>query len=210
MIRTVSASSSKSTPGWHATFLKLLPAIRLHARISFRHLDPEAREEAVQSVICNACAAIARLAELGKLDLAYGSVLARYGVVQVRDGRVTGGRLNCRDVASGYCQRKKHLAALQRLDRYDAEENAWQEAVVQDIRLAPVPDIVSFRIDFADWLKSLGRRDRRIAERLALGHRTQDVARRFKVSEARVSQLRSELADSWRKFVGDVRGNAAA
>ena len=77
-------------------------------------------------------------------------------------------------------------------------------------RLAPVPDIVSFRVDFADWLKNLGRRDRRITERLSLSHRTQDVARRFKISEARVSQLRGELAASWRKFVGDVRGNAAA
>ena len=208
MVSVVSCQKP-ATPVWHKTFLRLLPAIRLHARIAFRHLDPEGREEAVQGVICNACAAVARLAELNKLDLAYASVLARYGVAQVLDGRMTGGRLNCKDVMSGYCQRKKHLAALQRLDRFDEEENAWQEAVVEDRHAGPA-DIVSFRIDFADWLKNLGRRDRRIAERLALGHRTQDVARRFKISEARVSQLRGELAESWRRFVGEGDRNAAA
>ena len=75
--------------------------------------------------------------------------------------------------------------------------------MVVDTRSAPVPDIVSFRVDFADWLKSLRRRDRRIAESLVLGNRTTDVARRFKVCAGRVSQLRRELAESWRAFVGD-------
>jgi hypothetical protein len=48
-----------------------------------------------------------------------------------------------------------------------------------------------------------------MAETLALGHRTQDVARKFKVSAGRVSQLRRDLAGSWRKFVGETDGNAA-
>jgi len=88
----------KSVPAWHARFLEMLPAIVQHARISFRHLRPEARAEAVQEVVCNTCCAVARLAELGKLDLAYPSVLARFGVAQVKDGRKTGSKLNCRDV----------------------------------------------------------------------------------------------------------------
>jgi hypothetical protein len=85
----------------------MLPLIRQHARIAFRHLRAEAREEAVQGVVCNACDAIARLAELGKLDVAYATALARYGVAQVKDGRMTGGHLNCKDVSSSYCQRQK-------------------------------------------------------------------------------------------------------
>jgi hypothetical protein len=73
------ASQRKTTvPAWHAKFLEMLPAIVRHARISFRYLAPEARAEAVQEVVCNACCAIARLAELDKLDLAYPTVLARY------------------------------------------------------------------------------------------------------------------------------------
>lgn len=55
-------------PAWHAGFLTMLPTIGTHARIAFRHLDPEAREEALQEVIANACRAYVRLVELGKAD----------------------------------------------------------------------------------------------------------------------------------------------
>src|SRR5664279_5096951 len=113
----------------------MLPAIVTHARISFRRLNPEARQDAVQEVVCNACRAVARLAELGKLDLAYPTVLARYAVAQVRDGRRVGCKLNVRDVSSQYCQRKKGVV-VERLDHFDKEENTWSEAVVQDTRSA--------------------------------------------------------------------------
>ena len=82
-------------------------------------------------------------------------------------------------------------------------------AVVEDTRTATVPDIVSFRVDFADWLSSLKRRDRRIAEFLALGNRTSETARKFSVSEGRVSQLRRELAASWKDFAGEKSAKAA-
>jgi transposase-like protein len=72
-----------------------------------------------------------------------------------------------------------------------------------------VPDIVSFRVDFADWLASLSRRDRRIAESLAIGNRTSDVAKRFDVSSGRISQLRRELAESWTEFTGESEDNDA-
>ena len=65
-------------PEWHAVFLRMAGRIRKAARIAFRHWNPDAREEAVQAVLCNACAAVARLAELGKLDLCYASVLSRF------------------------------------------------------------------------------------------------------------------------------------
>ena len=73
--------SKKSQPGRHEGFLAMLPAIERHAKIAFRHLDAEAREEMVQEVICNACRAYARLAELNKTDVAYPGALARFGVV---------------------------------------------------------------------------------------------------------------------------------
>jgi len=209
MIRIASASAPKPRPDWHKPFLRMLPRIRQHARIAFGRYRPDAREEAVQAVVCNACAAIARLAELGKLDLAYASVLARYGVAQVKDGRMTGGHLNCKDVLSRYCQRLKDLV-VERLDQFNEQDDCWEEAVVQDTRNSPVPDTVAFRCDFADWLRSLKRRDRRIAETLALGNRTGDTARKFGVSAGRISQLRAELAESWREFTGEEDDNAVA
>ncbi len=207
MIR-IASQPTPVIPAWHATFVKMLPAIVRHAKIAFRHVRAEAREEAIQGVVCNACAAIARLAELGKLDVAYATVLARYGVAQVKDGRVTGGHLNCKDISSPYCQRLKGVV-VERLDQYDAEEDAWREIVIEDRRAGPA-DVVRVRLDFSDWLKTLSRRDRRVANFLALGHRTTDAARKFGVCEGRVSQLRNELAESWREFTGDAPTPEAA
>ena len=133
----VKRRSQKSAPAWHAAFLKMLPAIVRHAKIAFRHLRGEARGEAIQKVLCNACAAIARLAELGKLDLCYASVLARFAIAQTRDGRMLGRPLNCKDVASKYCQRAKSRPRTARQVRWrrgllagggasDVAENPWQ------------------------------------------------------------------------------------
>ena len=202
MKRVSHSVSRRPTPRWHQAFVAMMPIIETHARVSFRHLDPEAREEAVQEVVCNALKAYVRLVQLKKAAIAYPTVLAKYGVAQVKDGRKVGGKLNVLDISSEYCQKRKGVV-VERLDLFDDEENSWKEAVVVDTRSAPVPNIVSFRVDFADWLKSLCRRDRRIAESLVLGNRTTDVARRFKVCAGRVSQLRRELAESWRAFVGD-------
>lgn len=187
----------------------MAPQIANHARIAFRHLAPEARQEAVQECIANALVAFARLVQLHKADIAYPTVLARFAVAQVRDGRRVGGHLNCCDVSSPYCQRQKGVV-MERLDHFDEEENAWREAVVQDTRSAPVSEIVAFRCDFSDWLKRLPRRNRRIAEFLALGNRTSNTARKFRVSEGRVSQLRRELAESWQQFQSEVTAAPAA
>ena len=181
----------------------MLPAIVTHARITFQHYDPESRAEAIQCVVASSFVTYARLVAVGKEAIAYPSVLARLGCAQYRDHRRVGAKLNIGDVLGSYCQAKKHII-VERLDRFDDEENQWQEAVVQDTRSAPVSDIVAFRCDFAAWLRSLPRRDRRITATLALGNRTSEVAKRFKVTEGRISQIRRELAESWRTFVGDL------
>jgi hypothetical protein len=195
-------------PEWHAVFLRMAGRIRKAARIAFRHWNPDAREEAVQAVLCNACAAVARLAELGKLDLCYASVLSRFSIAQVKDGRMTGGHLNCLDISSRYCQRLKDLV-VERLDRREKdEENAWCEVLVEDRHAGPAETACS-RIDFDAWLHALPRRDRKVAQFLSLGNRTSDAARKFKVSQGRISQLRRELQESWNAYTNGNEGNAA-
>lgn len=191
----------QSVPAWHARFLEMLPAIVQHARISFRHLRPEARAEAVQEVVCNTCCAVARLAELGKLDLAYPSVLARFAVAQVKDGRKTGSKLNCRDVLSPYCQRLKDVV-VERLDSFDEEEGQWREVVVEDHHAGPA-ETACARIDIGDWFARLPRCKRRVAQVLATGETTKKTARKFHLSPGRISQLRRELQDDWRDFQGE-------
>jgi hypothetical protein len=186
---------------WQERFVALLPVILRYVAPAFRALSPDAKAEAVQECVANACVAYARLVERGKESLAFATVLARYAVAQVRTGRRVGGQLNVRDVTSGYAQCRKQFS-VGRLDRYDPVEGCWREAVVEDYR-TPVADQASFRVDFPAWLQTLPPRERKIARALAEGGRTIDVARRFGVSLARISQLRRELERSWLAFHGE-------
>ena len=197
------ASRSKSaTPAWHQGFLALLPQICHYARFAFRHLKFEAKQEAIQCVVASALAAYVRLLQRGKANVAYATPLAMYAIRQYRDGRRLGSRLNVRDISSAYAQKMKNLT-LKRLDKFNSEENCWEEVLIEDRTVGPA-DLAASRIDFPAWLRGLSCRDRRIAEFLAFGHRTSDTARKFRLSEGRVSQLRRELAESWRAFVGEL------
>lgn len=195
-------------PAWHEAFLAMMPRIQTHARIAFRHLRGATREELVQEVLCNACHAYARLVELGKQDLAYPSVLARYGVAQARAGRKVGCRLNVNDVTSEYCRRRKNVA-VESLDRYDEDEGAWQEVLVEDRRAGPA-ETAAARLDIDEWFGRLRPRQRKIAQALALGERTGDVARRFRLSAGRVSQMRRELSRDWESFQARGSGRPVA
>lgn len=202
------ARGKKSASAWHDGFMALVPAIQRHARVAFRHLDPDSREEMIQEVVCNSCRAYARLVELNKVDLAYAGALARFGVAQARTGRRTGGKLNCRDILSPYCQQKKHFS-VERLDRYESDEDGWAEAIVED-RTAGPAEIAAMRLDFSAWLSILPHRLRRIATFLGRGETTQAAARRFRVSPGRVSQIRRELFSAWHTFQGDMPVDAMA
>jgi hypothetical protein len=201
-------SEKKSTPAWHQGFLEMAPAIERHAQAAFRYLRAEARGEMVQEVLCNCCRAYARLAELGKTDIAYTSVLARFGVAQARAGRKVGNRLNCRDVLHPYCQKVKKLT-VERLDQYDATDKSWSEAVVEGKTAGPA-EIAATRIDFSTWLELLPRRLRKLATFLANGETTSAASRRFHLTPGRISQLRGQLFQAWHRFQGDLPASGTA
>jgi hypothetical protein len=197
-----SVRGKKNPPAWTAAFEAMLPAIEAHAKIAFRHLDPDAREEAVQETVCNACQAYVRLVELGKTDVAFPSALAKFGVAQVRTGRKVGGRLNCKDLLSDHCRQTKNVI-VERLDHYDSEEEAWKEILVEDRRAGPA-DTAIVRIDYSTWLRMLPRRLQGIATFLSNGESTTAAAKKFRVSQGRISQIRKELYLAWHRFQGDL------
>jgi hypothetical protein len=186
----------------HALFLAMLPAIRRAAQITFRKVRPELRDELIEEVVANCFVAYARLVERGQADRAAPSPLARFAIAQVRAGRRVGNRLRIRDVLSNYAQFKNDFQ-VERLDSFDEEEDCWQEVVVEDKRATPA-DVAACRIDFAEWLRRLTVRLRKIALALAAGETTKGAAERFGLSPARISQLREGLKRSWEAFQGDA------
>ena len=179
-------------------FLEMFPTLCKAIKRGFRYLRGDRREEAIQEALANAFVAFARLVDLGRMQFAFPSALARFAVAQVREGRRVGGSLNIGDVSSEYSQQRKHLQE-QRLDLFNRHTAQWCEVIVEDYQ-TPIPDQVCFRIDFPEWLSRLPNRDRRVAEALANGDSTGEIARRFRISAGRVSQLRRELHASWERF----------
>lgn len=59
-----------------------------------------------------------------------------------------------------------------------------------------------FRIDFADWLKTLTPRERRLIKDMVNGERTKDLADKFDLSAARISQMRREFREGWERYCG--------
>jgi hypothetical protein len=195
--------SISTTPANHAAFVAMLPAIRRTAQISFRKVRPELRDDLIEETIANAFVAFVRLLERGQADRALPSPLARFAIAQVRVGRRVGSHLRIRDVMSGYAQFKKDFF-VERLDSFDDEEDCWQEIVVEDKRATPA-DVAACRIDFAEWLRRLTARLRRIALALASGETTKGAAKMFDLSPARISQLRECLKKSWEAFQGESK-----
>jgi hypothetical protein len=94
-----------------------------------------------------------------------------------------------------------------RTDRRSKRPNFQQiEVDLQDIADvgAPPSQSVPGWMDYQEWLRRFGKsRKRKIAVALSLGNSTQEVARRFNVSQGRISQMRREFMLDWNKFQGE-------
>jgi len=199
--RIKKVSQKQATAVHHARFLTMLPTIAEQAKHAFRAARPELKEELIAEVIANAFCAFVRLVEREKEDMAYPTPLAGYAIRQVCSGRCVGMKLNVRDVSSRHAQRTKGIT-VERLDKFNADDGEWKEALVEDRKVGPA-ETAAARIDVAMWFRSLPRRDRRIAQVLARGESTGATARKFKLSDGRVSQLRRELESNWLQFQGE-------
>jgi hypothetical protein len=201
MIAITSSSCPRLSAQDHQPFLVLLPAISRHAQRALRKLRPQQREDALCEVLALAFCAYCRLVELGRQEMAYATPLARFAVAHYRQGRQVGSRFTSRDVCSTAAQRRRDFRLLS-LQACGSKATSWLEMLV-DTKLTPVSDRVAFRLDFEVWLDRQIRRDRQLAEYLALGHSTLEAAQEFKVSPGRISQLRRALERDWQAFQGE-------
>ena len=203
MIATVSKSKRKSASRCrNDKFLELLPTIQLQAEYAFRRVPVEAREELIQEVVAQAYSLFVRLCQRGKLALVFPTPLAQFAIKKVRAGRRLGSRGNSRDLMSPRAGVTKGIT-IERLDRFNQRTGQWREALVEDRTAGPAETAVA-RIDWAAWLCSLSRRQRTIASVLATGETTGVAARRFRLSPARISQMRVWFRESWQRFHGDA------
>lgn len=207
--------SHMSLPQLQAAFLAEQSRIVTHATFSFRAIPcRQQRDESVAEVVALCWRWFCDLARRGKDARAFISMLATYAVRAVRSGRRLCGELN-RDVLSERAQ-KKHgfrVEPLPNSTRQDfanvyaaaggqREIDAFEERLQHDTQ-TPVPDQVAFRCDLPAWLRTRTDRDRRLIRDMARNERTLDLAKKYKISAARVSMLRREFHDDWARFTAD-------
>jgi hypothetical protein len=191
-----------SSRRWNDRFLELLPAIREQAEYAFRRVPVDAQEELVQETIAASYGLFVSLCRRGRSALVYPTPLAKFAIRHVREGRRIGSRCNSLDITSP-CTGVAKRTTIERLDQFNPLRGEWQEVLVEDHTAGPA-EIAMTRLDFASWLSTLSNRDRQLAEKLALGETTGRVAHTFRISAARVSQLRRELCANWHRFVGEL------
>ena len=184
-------------------FVLMLPQIVDQAEYAFRQVPAGVREELVQETLAQAYAMFVRLCHRGKTSLAYATPLAKFAIRHVREGRRMGSSCNSVRTSCRLVPVRRRESSIRRLDRFDRRNRGWQEALVEDHTAGPA-EIAATRLDFSGWLSTLSTRDRKLAETLAMGETTGRVARMFRISSARVSQLRRELCANWHRFVGEL------
>lgn len=207
MIAIAKKSARKFSHGSKQRFEEMLPVIYRRARFAFRYLPPSERNEAVSDVVANAFCAFRRLAELGKIDIAYAGALVRFAIAQYRSGRRVGTSLCKGDVLAS--PERLHGRRIVASLSYSVEDRDWCETIADD-RHWSIPEQAAFRVDFPAWLKRLTRRDRRVVKFLGVGNRTCDAAEKFGLTAGRISQLRTEWKSSWDEFHGVDNGDGCS
>ena len=194
---------SNRTHALQIDFLAILPRISLHAQISFRHLkSADAKDEANAEMIALAWKWFVRLVPTGKHPEEFVSAIATYAARAVKSGRRLCGQEKAKDVLSSRAQGRRGFTVSPIPDGSSMAGNIFDEAL-HDNTATPIPDQVCFRIDFPAWLTTRKKRDRKLIKKLMLGEGTGETARRFGLCPSRISQLRQEFLNDWRKFCGE-------
>jgi hypothetical protein len=116
MIAINNQHSSIESP-WQGEFVAMLPELNRWLRLAFRHLAPEAREDAIEEGIVHSLLNYSRLHARGRAAQANASSLAWYAARAVKRGRPAVGRMNGKDVSSRCAQ----VGSQVRIERHNGE-----------------------------------------------------------------------------------------
>jgi hypothetical protein len=177
-------------PEARARFEVRFPEFRNKAQAYFRDYTPEAKDEAVANSLFLTWHYVTGLVRKDRADDKLMTSAFYFSMRQTRSGR------KMRTVRFGHSR-----------ELFDHARKGG-DAIVTGVNLdayvsrrTTVPDTVAFRIDTQAWLESLTEHQRGRAIDLAEGHTTQELAKRWGVSEPAVSQYRQQLNRSYERFI---------
>jgi hypothetical protein len=190
---------TRSPDELHAAFLTILPRIELHGRCFFRHKKGDKRDEAIAEMVALAWKSFVNCARNGKDATTFPMALARFAAQAVHNGRRLCGQERIKDVLSPRAQQLHSFTVVSLRVGSSRNDNVFDEALTDNTQ-TPVLDQVAFRFDFPAWRLTRSDRDRRVIDDLMIGERTMDVAERYGLTAARISQLRRDFLQDWSRF----------
>ena len=207
---SVASLSGMSLATAQQQFTAALPRMDQVFRFGFRGWPLQDRVEAIATARAVAWSAWHGLARRGKDPLEVGPAgIAFNAARRVRAGRQFGGGTPGPGGADVYRRRtqREHgfeLVTLERVegDWEDMDGDEWHDGLAADHRMTPA-DLACFALDFQAWLAGLPRRKQWIAERLAEGFSTSELAKLLGVTLPLISQTRRWLAANWALFQGE-------
>ena len=190
-------------------FVEMLPDVERRARLTFRDLDVEAREEAVSEVVAHCWKNHVHCVSDNRVVSA--ASLAHYGMLGVKSGRCFAGQSSL-DVLSP----RTRLLGRVTVGSLDAAPGnhalggdcqAWWDRsdTLEDRRLwERPPERVRVKHDYGAFLRDglVSSQEKLTFNLLAEGHSTSEIAEHLQVSAPRVCQLKQSLAAKLLDFFG--------
>jgi hypothetical protein len=205
----IPAPAGAARASLHDRFLAILPRVERHGQVFFRHLRcPGRKEDAIAEMVALAWKWHLRLAERGKDARQFPSALAAYAARAVKSGRRLCGQERAKDALSPLAQRRHAFTTSSLPAAGSRNGNDLGDALFENTR-SPVPEQVSFRIDFPRWHGMLPQRDRDLVDDLLAGERTSAVSQKYGLSPGRISQKRRQFLEDWRRFCAPPEGAPA-
>jgi DNA-directed RNA polymerase specialized sigma24 family protein len=192
----------------HQVFDAALGRIDAVLRHQFRTWPHARRQDAIDDARAYTWLAWHGLLARGKDPIQVGiAAIAANACRAVRNGRSVGSARSVGRGAMDVHHPRARLATGLRVVSIEElggrRPGRWQDWLTRNDRYGPA-DEAAFRLDFAAWLAALPPTRRRVAELLAQGLGTGEVARLLGVTSSAVSQSRDRLARSWDRFQGQV------
>ena len=192
----------------HLAFDAALGRIEAVIRHQFRAWPRAQRQDAIDDARAYTWLAWQGLLDRGKDPVQVGIVaIAANACRAVRNGRSVGSARSVGRGAMDIHHPRARLATGVRVvlleDLGTRRPGRWQDWLTASSRYGPA-DEAAFRVDFAAWHAGLPPTKRRVAELLAQGRGTGEVARQLGVTSSAVSQSREWLARSWGRFQGEA------
>ncbi len=179
--------------------MEIYPIIRNTIPRTARPMGSEDHEELVQDTTASAAEMLEAMENSGRAPLPHS--IAYYSIQRTKSGRRSYGDIRTDVMSPGFQMDHDGSVCSMQEPAGDEEDLTVGDAIAS--RSEDMAAKVLRQIDWQAFLETLDARKRRIVEELMLGFGTGDIARLFAVSSARIVQLKREIAQDIREFMGD-------